>query len=193
MNRVGAPGSAAHTEPAWVGQVLQYWFEVLSEDHWFDHDRGVDDQIRDRFLALHERLAGGDSDEVTTPREFLAAVVVLDQFSRNLFRGTSRAYSADAKARQLARRAIDQGFDFDMTDAQKQFLYMPYQHSEDRQDQVRSLTLFEKLGNEHWTQYARAHKSIIDRFGRFPHRNQILGRISSAEEIASLNEPMSSF
>jgi len=193
MNRVGAPGSAAHTEPAWVGQVLQYWFEVLNENHWFDHDRGVDDQIRDRFLALHERLAAGDGAEVTTPREVLAAVIVLDQFSRNIFRGTSRDYSADATALQLARRAIDQGFDFDMTDAQKQFLYMPYQHSEDRQDQVRSLTLFEKLGNENWLQYARAHKSIIDRFGRFPHRNQVLGRTSSAEEIASLNEPMSSF
>jgi uncharacterized protein (DUF924 family) len=193
MNRVGVPSDAAQTEPAWVGQVLRYWFEELNEAHWFVPDRGVDQQIRDRFLGLHERVAGGEGPEVTSAREVLAAVIVLDQFSRNLFRGTPRAYAADPMARQLAGRALSQGLDVGMTNAQRQFLYMPFQHSEDRQDQVRSLALFEKLGNVSWICYAQAHKSIIDRFGRFPHRNQILGRISSAAELASLNEPMGSF
>ena len=193
MNRVGVRDGAAQTEPAWVGQVLHYWFEELDESHWFEPERSVDQNIRDRFLALHERIASGEGPAVTTAREMLAAVVVLDQFSRNLFRGTPRAYAADPMARQLAGRALRQGFDVGMTDAQRQFLYMPFQHSEEHQDQVRSLALFEKLGNPSWLRYAQAHKSIIDRFGRFPHRNQILGRASSAAEIASLSEPMGSF
>jgi len=193
MNRVGVPGGAAQTEPAWVGQVLHYWFEELNETHWFEPDRSVDQHIRDRFLGLHERIASGEGPAVTTARELLAAIVVLDQFSRNLFRGTPRAYAADPMARQLAGRALSERLDVGMTDAQRQFIYMPFQHSEDLQDQVRSLALFEKLGNPSWLLYAQAHKSIIDRFGRFPHRNRILGRTSSAAEIASLNEPMGSF
>ncbi len=193
MNRAGTPASSAQTEPAWVGEVLRYWFEELTDAHWFAEGRAVDDQIRARFLALHQQLAAGHITAAPTPRELLAAIIVLDQFSRNLFRGTPRAYAADALARRLADTALGQGVDLDMVEAQKQFLYMPFQHSEDRQDQVRSLALFEKLGHESWTRFARAHKSIIDRFGRFPHRNAILGRQSSAAEIASLNEPMGSF
>jgi uncharacterized protein (DUF924 family) len=190
---VGTPVGSVQAEPAWVGEVLQYWFEEVTETHWFAASREVDEQIRSRFLALHEQLSAGELSALGTQRELLAAIIVLDQFSRNLFRGSPRAYAADALARQLAGSAIKQGHDLDMTDAQKNFLYMPFQHSEDRQDQVRALALFEKLGNACWTEYAQAHKSIIDRFGRFPHRNAILGRHSSPEEIASLSEPMGSF
>jgi uncharacterized protein (DUF924 family) len=193
MNRVGAPGHSARAEPAWVGEVLQYWFEELDAKHWFEDNRDIDQQIRDRFLALHDQLAAGDGAAAMTPRELLAMIVVLDQFSRNLYRRTPRAYAADPMALQLARRALSQGADRDMTDEQKQFMYLPFQHSEDRQDQARSLALFEELGNETWIKYARAHKTIIDRFGRFPHRNEILGRTSSAEEAASIREPMGSF
>lgn len=193
MNPAGTPASRAQTEPAWVGEVLRYWFEELGETHWFNAGREVDDQIRARFLALHEQLARETHLDVTTPRELLATVIVLDQFSRNLFRGTPRAYAADPLARRLTGTAISQGYDRDMTIAQKQFLYLPLEHSEDPQDQARSLALFETLGHEDWINYARAHKSIIDRFGRFPHRNAILGRQSSAAEIALLNEPMGSF
>jgi uncharacterized protein (DUF924 family) len=193
VNRVGTPVSSVPAEPAWVGEVLQYWFEEVTAAYWFDVSREVDEKIRVRFLALHERLVTGDVSALRTPRELLAAILVLDQFSRNLFRGSPRAYAADSLARRLANSAISQGHDRDMTDAQKQFLYLPFQHSEDREDQARSLALFEKLGNVGWTEYARAHKSLIDRFGRFPHRNAILGRHSSADEIASLSEPMGSF
>lgn len=193
MNRDGTPLSSKQAEPGWVGDVLHYWFEELAATHWFEASREVDDQIRARFDSLHERLVTEQISVVSTQRESLAAVIVLDQFSRNLFRGTPRAYAADPLARRLAGVAIGQGFDRDLTDPQKQFLYLPFQHSEDAQDQVRSLALFEKLGNDSWTRYALAHKSIIDRFGRFPHRNAILGRHSSAEEIASLKAPMGSF
>jgi uncharacterized protein (DUF924 family) len=193
MNRVGMGLNGGRTEPAWVEEVLHYWFEELTEDHWFEVSREIDDQIRDRFLALHEQLAASQVSTMTGPRAALATVIVLDQFSRNLFRGTPRAYAADALARRLASIALSEGYDRDMAAAQKQFLYLPFQHSEDPKDQVRSLALFEKLGNASWTEYALAHKSIIDRFGRFPHRNAILGRHSSAEEIASLQQPMGSF
>ncbi|HEV7431830.1 MAG TPA: DUF924 family protein, partial [Steroidobacteraceae bacterium] len=120
-------------------------------------------------------------------------IVVMDQFSRNLFRGTPRAYAADPLARRLANTAIERGYDLDMTAAERQFLYLPFQHSEDRADQQRSVALFETVGNADWTAFALAHQSIIDRFGRFPHRNAILGRQSSAEELAALQEPMGSF
>ncbi len=184
---------AGRPEPDWVGKVLVFWFEKLGEEHWFDPRPEVDEQIREQFLPWHEQLAAGPGSELATARELLAAVIVLDQFSRNLFRGTPRAYAADSLARGLADTAIARGFDREMTDAQRQFLYMPFQHSEELKDQARSVALFEKLGNKRWTEYALAHKSIIDRFGRFPHRNAILGRPSSVAETASLQEPMGSF
>jgi uncharacterized protein (DUF924 family) len=190
---VPTPVSSVQGEPAWVGEVLQYWFEEVTEAHWFNVSREVDEKIRERFLALHEQLAAGEVSAVRSARELLAAVIVLDQFSRNLFRGSPRAFAADTLARRLANSAISQGHDRDMSDVQRQFVYLPFQHSEDREDQARALALFEKLGNAGWIKYARAHKSIIDRFGRFPHRNAILGRHSSADEIASLSEPMGSF
>ncbi len=194
MNRGGAPESSVQAaEPAWVGEVLRYWFEEVTEANWFAASRELDEQIRDRFLAVHAQLSTGDVSALRTARELLAAIIVLDQFSRNLFRGSPRAYADDSLARRLAGSALSQGHDRDMTDAQKQFVYLPFQHSEDPQDQARSLALFEKLGNARWTEYAQAHKTIIDRFGRFPHRNAILGRHSSAEELASLDEPMGSF
>jgi uncharacterized protein (DUF924 family) len=153
----------------------------------------VDSQIRERFLALHRHISSSQPGDFRTPREILAAIIVLDQFSRNLFRGTAGAYTTDAVARRLAAGAVDHGIDLAMTTAQRQFLYMPFQHSEDPKDQARSIELFGKLGDGGLMEYAMAHKSIIDRFGRFPHRNAVLGRQSSAEEIASMNEPMGSF
>ena len=180
-------------EPAWVSEVLGYWFDELGDAHWFAMNPDVDAQIRDRFLALHERLATQDDGGLATPRTLLAAVIVLDQFSRNLFRQTPKAYAADVKARRLSEAAIRQGFDSAMTDSERMFLYLPFEHSEDREDQARSVALFEKLGNAYWTRYALAHQAIIDRFGRFPHRNTVLDRQSSAEEIALLQDPMGSF
>lgn len=180
-------------EPAWVADVIRFWFEELKEDHWFSRSDDIDAQIRERFLALHEQLVADDGRNVTAPRPLLAGVIVLDQFSRNMFRGTARAYAADFIARRLAGTAIEQGFDAAMRKNERLFFYLPFEHSEDREDQVLSLRLFVQLGDEEWTRFALAHKAIIDRFGRFPHRNAALNRTSTPEEIALLKEPMGSF
>ena len=179
-------------EPAWTGEVLDFWFERLKAADWFAKSKVIDARIRDRFLSLHERLVKLDGIG-TTPRQLLAAVIVLDQFSRHLFRGTSRAFEADSLARRLAGNAVDQGFDAAMSEEERLFLYLPFQHSESPEDQARSVELFERLGNEEWTREAIAHKAIIDRFGRFSHRNAILNRESSAEEIEFLKDRMGWF
>ena len=180
-------------EPPWVRQVLDFWFFELQEADWWAKSEATDATIRHRFLALHERLAASDGHEVSQCRPLLAAVVVLDQFSRHLFRGSPRAFATDPLARRLARRTIERGCDAGMRDEERMFLYLPFQHSEDRSDQSLSVEFFGKLGNESWTRDALAHQALIDRFGRFPHRNAILGRESTPEEIAVLVEPGGSF
>jgi len=187
------PSNADDCKPAWVGEVIRYWFEELTQDNWFTRSDDVDAQIRERFLTLHEKLVASNCSGVAAPRPLLAAVIVLDQFSRHLFRGTPRAFAADFIARRLARTALEQGFDVAMKKQDRLFLYLPFQHSEDCEDQAMSLQLFEHLGDEEWTRHAMAHKLIIDRFGRFPHRNVTLNRASTADEVALLKEPMGSF
>jgi len=191
--RSGVPLKIEGGEPAWVNDVFRFWFEEVTKDHWFSRSDEIDAQVRQRFLTLHERLVEHDGPGVTAPRPLLAAVIVLDQFSRNMFRGTPRAFAADFIARRLAKAAIEHGFDAAMSKQERLFLYLPFQHSEDGEDQVLSLRLFELLGDEEWTRYALAHKVIIDRFGRFPHRNAALNRVSTAAEIEHLKEPMGSF
>jgi uncharacterized protein (DUF924 family) len=181
------------TEPAWVGDVLDFWFGELSLAHWFTRDDALDDRIRERFLALHEQLLAQQGPRTTTARALLAAVIVLDQFSRNLFRDDPKAYAADALARRLARHAIELGFDAAMTAHERLFLYMPFEHSEDAADQALAVDLVSAMGDAELTRYAVAHRDIVIRFGRFPHRNAVLGRASTTEELAFLQEPMSSF
>jgi len=189
------------TEPAWVSEVLRFWFEELGPAAWFSHDAAIDGRIRAHFLDLHADLhARLSADAVADPadaRALLAAVIVLDQFSRNMYRGQARAFASDALARRLARRAIANGLDLelgrDLGDAARMFLYLPFEHSEDREDQAISVGLFEQLGNEDWTRYARAHRAIVDAFGRFPHRNAVLGRESTPAELERLRQPMGSF
>jgi uncharacterized protein (DUF924 family) len=180
-------------EPAWVGDVIQFWFAELTEAHWFARDAELDARIRDRFLALHEQIVLSDGIDAAASRPLLAAVIVLDQFSRNMFRGTPRAFAADPIARRLARQAVSRGFDLSMTRDERHFVYLPFEHSEDREDQALSIHLIGQLGHDEWTRHALAHRSIIDRFGRFPHRNAILGRTSTPDELVLLNEPMGSF
>jgi uncharacterized protein (DUF924 family) len=175
-------------EPNRVTEVLHFWFDELGEARWFKKSEHTDALIRERFLWLHERLAADEGADCTTRDELLAAVIVLDQFSRNLFRDTPRAYVADPVARRLARRAISGELDVAMTAPERMFLYLPFEHSEDRADQVLAVELFSQLGNEEWTRYALAHKATIDRFGRFPHRNAILNRHSSAAEAEYLRQ-----
>jgi uncharacterized protein (DUF924 family) len=181
------------TDPAWAREVLDFWFSELEERDWWTKSEAIDGVVRSRFLGLHERLAATEGGDAAGPRATLAAVIALDQFPRNLFRGSPRAYSTDAIARRLATQAVAGKHDLAMRPEERLFLYLPFEHSEDRSDQALSVELISKLGREDWTRYAVAHKVIIDRFGRFPHRNAVLGRTSTAEEIAALAEPMSSF
>ena len=186
--------SVAHSttdpvEPAWATAVLRFWFEELGEAHWFAKSAHIDAQIRSRFLSLHQRLVAQDGCTTATPQALLAAVIDLDQFSPNLFRGSRRTFAADPLARSLSRSAIRQGFDVTMQAEERLFLYMPFEHSEDREDQAHAVELIARLGNEAWTRDAISHNAIIDRFGRFPHRNAILNRRSSADELTLLQQP----
>jgi uncharacterized protein (DUF924 family) len=180
-------------EPPWVGEVLDFWLREVGDELWFITSRELDEQIRTRFRTLHERIILSDAREVAGARPLLAAIIVLDQFSRNMFRGTPRAFAADAIARRLAQQIIASGLDAVMTPAERYLVYLPFEHSEDREHQALSVRLTERLGNETWTSFAQAHRRMIDRFGRFPHRNAILGRTSTAEELEALKGPMGSF
>lgn len=184
----GAHSSSDSVEPAWVSEVLNFWFEELGEAYWYAKRDGIDARIRSHFLSLHHQLVADDGRVAATPRTMLAAVIVLDQFSRNLFRDTPRAFAADPIARSLSRSALRWGFDTAMKDQERLFFYMPFEHSEDRADQALAVELIEGLSNEEWTRHAIAHQELIDRFGRFPHRNAILNRASSAEEVTMLQQ-----
>ena len=160
----------------WQGDVLRFWFG-LEPDRWWKSDPHLDDEIRRRFLNLwsDKRRLPADSF-LAHPLSALAAVLLFDQFPRNMFRGHADQYSTDHLALAIARAAVDSGFDDQLEKVEKVFLYMPFQHSEDRGDQRRSLALFTALGDDYFLGYARKHHDLIDRFGRFPHRNAILGR-----------------
>ena len=149
--------------------------------------------FRHRESDLHAQFAANATVDRRDPDALFAAVIVLDQFSRNLYRGDARAYANDPAARRLANEAIEQGFDFRMTPVQRLFLYLPFEHSENAEDQARCVALMESLGNDSWTRSATAHKAVIDRFGRFPHRNALLGRESTPAELAALQRPGNSF
>ncbi len=192
-NNAGATDRVASSEPAWVGDVLRFWFAELPESDWFAKHDDLDARIRGRFGPLHESLVAADGNVAATTRALLASVIVLDQFSRNMFRGSARAFAVDPIARRLARLAIERGFDVGMMNSERMFLYLPFEHSEDATDQAYSVQLFESLGNRNWTEYARKHQAIVDRFGRFPHRNAALGRESTAEEIEFLKSSGSGF
>ncbi len=173
--------------PQWIHEVLRFWFEETRPAAWFTRDEAVDAEIRKRFGALHASLTEKVPASVTqTPLGALATVIVLDQFSRNLYRNSPRAYATDATALAIAQEAIQAGFDRELSIPQRMFLYMPFQHSEDREVQRRSVELFEALGNANALDYARQHRDIVERFGRFPHRNRVLGRETTPEEAEFL-------
>ncbi|MEO8743003.1 MAG: DUF924 family protein [Lysobacteraceae bacterium] len=184
---------SAQINSSWPDDVIRFWFEELSEADWFAKNDALDARIRDRFHPLHEWIVANESCIELDARTMLAGAIVLDQLSRNMFRGDRGAYAADLIARRIVRRCIEQGFDRAMTLHERMFLYLPFEHSEDAGDQALSLSLTTSLGNANWTRYALAHKRIIDRFGRFPHRNAVLGRASTAEEIEFLKDPANSF
>jgi uncharacterized protein (DUF924 family) len=177
-----------------VDDIVKFWFEELSPEDWYKADAKRDAEVRRRFGPLHEKLSVAvPEDWLARPKGWLAAILVLDQFPRSMFRGDSRAFATDAVALALSKHAIAKSVDMRLQPDQRAFIYLPFQHSEDRADQARSLELFTALGNPNNLDFALRHKAIIDRFGRFPHRNAVLGRASTEEESVFLEEPGSSF
>ena len=176
------------------GRILQFWFEESGSAEWFAKRPAFDALVRDRFAAAHDRAMAGDYDNwEQDPRRCLALVILLDQFPRNMFRDTARAYQSDPKALGIARRAIAAGRHNGLSTDEKKFMFLPLEHSEALADQEQCLELMRGLGEERSAEAALKHLVIIQRFGRFPHRNAILGRQSTPEEVAFLEEPDSSF
>lgn len=169
----------------WRGDVLQFWFD-LEPSQWWNGGTELDHRIRQEFLKLwsEERQLPANSF-LTDPTTALAAVILFDQFPRNMFRGHADAYSTDPLALAIAKEAVSRGLDEDLAPAQRKFLYMPFQHSENLDDQDRGVLLFTKIADDEQLGYARHHRDIIERFGRFPHRNSILGRPDRPDEIAA--------
>lgn len=175
-------------------EVLHFWFKELTPAQWFAVDRGFDHQLAERFAAVHRAAAAG---ELYTwrraPSGRLAEVIVLDQFSRNIHRGTANAFACDGMALVLAQEAIAVAADRELPPPQQAFLYMPFMHSESRLVHEQAMRLFAAPGLESNLAFEMKHKAIVDRFGRYPHRNAALGRASTAAELAFLQEPGSSF
>lgn len=178
-------------------EVLDFWFRETDREDWFERSDGFDQVIRDRFAqAVETARAGGYAGWCDTPRGSLAVIILIDQFSRNIYRDSPRAWSADDVALSCTKRAIARAYDADLGIEERKFLYMPLMHSEVLADQEQCVELFGRLATDadHVSlEFAIRHRDIVARFGRFPHRNEILGRESTAEERAFLEEPNSSF
>lgn len=174
--------------------VLAFWFEELGPKDWWGKDAALDARIAERFGALLARAARCELHAWrATPRGRLAEVLVLDQFSRHVHRDAPGAFASDPLALALAQEAVARGDDQALTPTERVFLYLPYMHSESRMIQARSVALYERNGLADNLDFARRHKEIVDRFGRYPHRNAVLGRASTPEELAFLKEPGSRF
>ena len=174
--------------------IIDFWFVELSTNDWFAKSDSVDAHIKARFEITHRAACACElSQWRETPLGRLAEIIVLDQFSRNIFRDEGRAFAADALALCLAQEAIAQGHDVLLDPPKRAFLYLPFMHSESRSIHKDAMRLFAADGLEDNLEFERKHKAIIDRFDRYPHRNAVLGRVSSPEEIAFLREEGSSF
>ncbi len=189
--------------------VLDFWFgppddpgHTQTRPQWFRKDEAFDAAIAQRFGPLTARALIGGIDDWSavplTPLPALARVIVLDQFTRNSFRGTARAFAGDAMALQTARALVASGGDRELTGVQRQFCYLPFEHAEDLAHQRTAVQLFEQLGRDEpalagLTEWAQRHHDVVARFGRFPHRNALLGRASSADELAYLAQPGAGF
>lgn len=181
--------------------VLAFWFGSgvdygKRHKRWFEKNAAFDAEITHLFLGLYEALAG-DREWLDAPRDCLARIIVLDQFPRQMFRGNARAFAADPLALEACKMALARAWDRDLLPVEKLFVYLPLEHSEVLADQRRACELTEPLARfpetEDVYRYALAHREIIERFGRFPHRNAVLGRVSTPEEVDFLKQPGSSF
>jgi uncharacterized protein (DUF924 family) len=195
--------------PPRAKDVLDFWFgpaddpgHLHARPQWFRKDAAFDAQVAQRFGGLIEQALDGGIDSWVAPPlaalPALARVIVLDQFPRNAFRNSARMFAGDAMALQTARALVASGLDRQLSGVQRQFAYLPFEHAEDRAHQRTSVQLFEQLGRDEpalagLLEWAQRHHDIVERFGRFPHRNALLGRLSSAEELEFLQQPGSSF
>ena len=174
--------------PSTPGAVLAFWREA-GPKKWYAKEAAFDDDVRARFLATYEAAAAGRlSDWEENPDGALALIITLDQFPRNMFRGDARTYAADPLARAVADRAIARGFDKKFAVPERTFFYLPFEHSENLADQERGVDLNRATGDADALKWADLHADIIRRFGRFPHRNRLLGRMTTPEEQAFLDE-----
>ena len=174
--------------------ILNFWFTEAGPEKWYKKDEAFDDELRERFLDLHTKIVNGTDGWDDSVEANFARVIVLDQFSRNMFRDMPEAFAFDTQALAIAQSVVDDEEDKEIPIEQRAFLYMPYMHSESRKVHEEAVGLFEKLGNPNNLKYEHLHKDIIDRFGRYPHRNAILGRKTTPEEQAFLSsDEVSSF
>jgi len=191
---MSSSGSAPSAQTDWADEVLRFWFTELPRQQWFVGGVTLDEQIRSRFMDIHRTVAEAPEDVLLADtKTALAAVIVLDQFSRNMYRATPSAFGNDAKALAIAQKAIAKSFAGALSSDEQLFLYLPFEHQENVDAQARSVELISALGDAELTNYAQAHKAVIDRFGRFPHRNAILGRPPTADEMEFLEGQGSSF
>ncbi len=191
--------------PSRAREVLDFWFGREGDpeygqfrNEWFRKDPEFDATVTKKFADLYEEAAAGELDDWRdTAESCLALVIVLDQFPRNMFRGDARTHAEDGRALGASKYAVEHALDRELPAFQRMFLYMPFMHSENAEDQRRSVELFERLAGEPGApdvvSYAVGHKEIVDRFGRFPHRNEILGRNTTPEEAEFLTTEGSSF
>lgn len=165
-----------------ASDILSFWLDA-GHDKWFNKDDAFDAAIRAKFLATYEAAAAGKlNDWEKAPEGALALLLLLDQFPRNMFRGSAQSWATDPIARDITRRALAKGFDKQVPDALQAFFYLPLMHSESIEDQQHCVDLYRALGDENGLKYAEVHADIIRRFGRFPHRNPVLGRDTTPEE-----------
>jgi len=171
----------------WPNEILLFWFDEMDPEDWWAKNDAIDDRITDRFLDLwKEQKSKTAGDFLGSPETALAAVILFDQFPRNMFRDSADAFSTDHLAQQIAEQAVELELDQQLPEQQRVFLYMPFMHAEDIQMQNKSVTLFTKLGSNE--KFANEHHDVIAKFGRFPHRNEVLGRQTRPEEQAAIDD-----
>jgi len=175
-------------------EVFSFWFEELTRKEWFDKNDALDEAMRRHFAATHLSLARGELDAWrTSPQNRLAAIIMLDQIPRNIYRGTPLAFATDRLALQEAKLAVEADADTAVVPEQRCFFYLPFEHAENLAEQDRSVQLFTLLGDAEYLDYAERHRAVIREFGRFPHRNALLGRESTAAELEYLSKPGAGF
>ncbi len=178
---------SVNNEIATVQTLIDFWFSERVAKRWFNSTPAFDDELRELFAETYQAACRGVlGDWEDTPHGALALVILFDQIPLNIFRRQAQSFATEARARQVAGRAIARGFDAKLSEPQKAFLYMPYMHSENLVDQDTSVDLFTRAGLSNNLRFANHHREIVRRFGRFPHRNQILSRESTEEELAWL-------